>query len=28
MERIGDYCTNLGEEVIYMDLGVREDLNK
>jgi len=28
LERIGDYCTNLGEEVIYMDLGVREDLNK
>ncbi|NLI93696.1 MAG: phosphate signaling complex protein PhoU [Peptococcaceae bacterium] len=27
MERIGDYCTNIGEEVIYMDLGVREDLN-
>lgn len=28
MERIGDYCTNIGEEVIYMELGVREDLNK
>ena len=28
MERIGDYCTNLGEEIIYMELGVREDLNK
>lgn len=27
MERIGDYCTNIGEEVIYMELGVREDLN-
>ncbi|RNC28999.1 MAG: Phosphate-specific transport system accessory protein PhoU [Candidatus Dichloromethanomonas elyunquensis] len=28
MERIGDYCTNIGEEVIYMDIGVREDLNQ
>jgi phosphate transport system protein len=27
LERIGDYCTNIGEEVIYMDLGVRENLN-
>jgi len=27
MERIGDYCTNIGEEVIYMELGVRENLN-
>jgi phosphate transport system protein len=28
IERIGDYCTNIGEEVIYIDLGIREDLNK
>jgi len=28
IERIGDYCTNIGEEVIYTELGVREDLNK
>ncbi|RJE48299.1 MULTISPECIES: phosphate signaling complex protein PhoU [unclassified Dehalobacter] len=28
IERIGDYCTNIGEEVIYMQLGVRENLNK
>lgn len=28
IERIGDYCTNIGEEVIYMELGIREDLNK
>lgn len=28
VERIGDYCTNIGEEVIYMELGIREDLNK
>ncbi|HHV65860.1 MAG TPA: phosphate signaling complex protein PhoU [Peptococcaceae bacterium] len=27
MERIGDYCTNIGEEVIYTELGVRENLN-
>lgn len=27
IERIGDYCTNIGEEVIYMELGVRENLN-
>jgi len=27
LERIGDYCTNVGEEVIYMELGLREDLN-
>ncbi|NLM21121.1 MAG: phosphate signaling complex protein PhoU [Peptococcaceae bacterium] len=28
IERIGDYCTNIGEEVIYIALGIREDLNK
>jgi len=28
IERIGDYCTNIGEEIIYMELGVREDLNR
>jgi len=28
IERIGDYCTNIGEEVIYIVLGIREDLNK
>ncbi|MGI6449443.1 MAG: phosphate signaling complex protein PhoU [Desulfitobacteriia bacterium] len=28
MERIGDYCTNIGEEVIYTELGVRENLNQ
>ncbi len=28
IERIGDYCTNIGEEVVYMELGVREDLNR
>lgn len=28
IERIGDYCTNIGEEVIYMQLGIREDLNR
>ncbi|NLL51253.1 MAG: phosphate signaling complex protein PhoU [Peptococcaceae bacterium] len=28
IERIGDYCTNIGEEVIYITLGIREDLNK
>lgn len=27
LERIGDYCTNVGEEVVYMELGLREDLN-
>ncbi|UWG98654.1 phosphate signaling complex protein PhoU [Dehalobacter sp. DCM] len=28
IERIGDYCTNIGEEVVYMELGIREDLNR
>lgn len=28
IERIGDYCTNIGEEVIYIQLGIREDLNR
>ncbi len=28
LERIGDHCTNLGEWIIYMLTGVREDLNK
>jgi phosphate transport system protein len=27
IERIGDYSTNIGEEVIYIALGVRENLN-
>ena len=28
MERLGDYCTNIAEEVVYLCSGKRKNLNE